>query len=95
MVAPQIGTQADALEGRIERRLRDIRVGERLKDHGRDGLTPGEVDDLGGCPVDAVTEQQDAEGLIFGVPVHANGGEVGGTEGFEVQGERVHWVSYL
>ncbi|WP_426705002.1 hypothetical protein [Corynebacterium auriscanis] len=91
----QIGRQADALEGRVERRLDDARVGEGLKDLGWDRLAPGQVDDLSGCPVDAVTEQEDAEGLVFGVPVHASGGEVGGAEGFEVQGKRAHWASYL
>lgn len=90
MVAPQIGTEADALEGRIERRLDDARVGEGLKDHGWDGLAPGQVDDLSGCPVDAVAEQEDLKIWVFGVFVHTSSGEVGWRVGFEVQGERVH-----
>ena len=90
MVAAQIDRQADTLESRIERRLDDARVSKCLKDHGRDGFTPSQVDDLSWRGVDAVAEQEDAEARVFGVPVHTRGGEVGGTEGFEVQGKRVH-----
>lgn len=94
-MAAQIGAHADTLEGCVERRLRNSRVSERLENPRWDGLTPSQVDDLSGCPVNAVTKQEDAERLVFGVPVHTRGGEVGGTEGLKVQGERAHWVSYL
>lgn len=93
-LTPQIPGQADSLEIRIERPLRDERIRQGGEDVLRYFLAGSNVHHLDISVVYGVAEKENPEVWGFGVFVDAGAGEDDGAVGFYVDCERFHVYSF-
>lgn len=91
---PKIPGQADSLEIRIERPLRDERIRQGGEDVLRYFLAGSNVHHLDISVVYGVAEKENPEVWGFGVFVDAGAGEDDGAVGFYVDCERFHVYSF-